>query len=130
RLADYLPTATQVEIDLDLLDLPAVQLEQRRATPVESYRLRAEWERLQVGFIRAQYPALVENYLLKARQTIELTRQNGGDNADLQATAGLLEFEAGNLPVARRELANAIAGGNTRPEVRQTLAQLRYTEMR
>lgn len=130
RIADYLPTATQAAIDLTLPQHRELALKQRRATPDESGRLRAEWERLQVGFIRAQHPELVEHYLRQARSTIELTRQNGGDNADLQATAGLLEFEAGNLDAARRELAAAVAGGNTRPEVRLVLAQILYDTYR
>jgi len=130
RLADYLPDATQEEIDLTFQATAERAPRQRRATPAESGRLRAEWERLQVGFVRAQHPELASHYLRQARSTIELTRQNSGDHPDLQATAGLLEFEAGNHAEARRELTAALAGGNTRPEVRQTLAQLIYAGYR
>ncbi len=131
RLSDFLPSAVLTSAVFELAEIPpAPNYSIRRATPLEVARMRAEWERLEVNFVREQHPELVDAYLGQARATVQSALAKLDDTADLEATAGLLEYDAGDHPAARRHLEAAVAQGVARPRVLQVLAQLRYDEAR
>ncbi|GAB5562552.1 MAG: hypothetical protein SynsKO_41990 [Synoicihabitans sp.] len=94
------------------------------AKRVDVVRILAEWERLEAKHINKHFPELRETYLERARKTIASARHNHVDSPELAAVAGLLEFEADNLDVAREELTRAVEAGVDRPSVLQALAQV------
>lgn len=96
------------------------------ASRIDVARGLSEWERLETQHVKDNFPDLYDTYLTRARQTIVKARHTAGTSAALEATAGLLEFDAGNLPEAETCLETAIAEGATRPLVYRTLAQLRF----
>ncbi len=131
RLSDFLPTAVLTPVVFTLDDIPAASTYPvRRATPLEVARMRAEWERLEVNYVREHHPELLDAYLGQARATVQSALQKLDDTADLHATAGLLEYDAGGSAAARHHLETAVAQGAARPRVLQVLAQLRYDALR
>ncbi len=131
RLSAYLPTALTAEqrIEVDPKTIEQPELTAHRASPQEAGLIRGEWERLETGYVRLREPALTELYLDRARATVHRARESG-DSPALQALAGLIEYEAGELTTARRELESAVLGGIRRPTVLQALARLRFDELR
>lgn len=130
RLSDYLPIAVQESFRLEPdHPTPPPEIKVRRATPTEVARLRSEWERLEVIFTRRFHPELTELYLNHARGALAEGRQVAGEDPELLAINGQLEFEAGNGAAARPDLENAIARGVRRPSALLALAALRYEEM-
>ena len=103
---------------------PEAQIEPASRTDVA--RVLSEWERLETQHVEENFPDLYETYLDRARQTIVKARHTARVSAELEATAGLLEFAAGNYTEAETILETAIAEGTTRPLVYRTLAQLRF----
>lgn len=103
---------------------PEAQIEPASRSDVA--RVLSEWERLETLHVKQNFPELYETYLTRARQTIVKARHTTGGSPELDATAGLLEFEAGNFGEATTNLETAIAEGTTRPLAYRTLALLRY----
>jgi len=130
RLSDYLSVAVNRRLELPK-PAPArmPRLVPRPATPLEIARLRGNWERREIGFVRAQYPALAENYLIKARTTLHRVYDGGERDPRLLAELGLTEIEGGNPADARRFLEAAVAGGVVRPRAAYELARLHYAAL-
>ena len=130
-ISDYLPIAVQVSHDIDpgrLASLPTLRV--RDASSVDVARIRGEWERLEVEFVREHHPDLVDAYLDHARRNMEARERNLGADPDVLGARGLLEYDAGNTDLARSKLEAAIAAGASRPSIAQRLAQLRFDEAR
>lgn len=117
----------KLRIEVDDFE-PPVPLRAQRASPTQVARILGEWEQLETQYVRNLDPGLTESYLQRARRTIASARQAGAESRELTAIAGLLEFEAGNLPAARRELENARALGVIRPYVLQSLARIQFEQ--
>jgi len=129
QITAFRADAATKKLRLEIDDFePPVGLQASRAAPDQVARILGEWEQLETDYVRKIEPDLTETYLQRARQTIASARQAGNDSRELTAVAGLLEFEAGNLPAARRELEIARALGVTRPYALQSLARLQFNE--
>lgn len=129
HLSDYLPKAVQGPAVLSAAERirpgrPVI----RDATLVELARLKGEWERAALGFVRRRHPAYAPAYLALARETFEHGRILEPDPT-LLACYGLLEIEAGNVAEARTLLEGAAAGRLARPRVYTELAALRMREL-
>lgn len=130
RISDFLPVATLHPVVFPLQDIvEAPNFPQRRATPLEIARIRAEWERLEVNYVREHHPDLVAAYFGQAQATVQSALQKFPDSAELRATAGLLDYDAGDHAAARPRLEAAVAAGAVRPRVLHALAQLRYDQL-
>lgn len=129
RLSDYLPSAPQEQIALPRARLPSPpRARVRPATSLEVGRLRGEWERLAVQFIRTSRPDLMATYLQQARTTLARALAAAPGDPDLHALSGILEYDAGDVVAARRELEAAFAAGAQRPHAAYLLARLRFEE--
>lgn len=130
RLSDYLPVATARRLELPApAAAPLPRLNPRPATPLEVARIRGNWERREIGYVRARYPSLAESYLLKARATLRRAYDTGERDPRLLAELGLTELEGGDPAEARRFLEEAVAGGVVRPRAAYELARLRYAAL-
>lgn len=132
QLAAFLPEAMQERLPLR----PAqrgrtAELALRPATEVEIARIKGDWERLEIGYVKAQFPVLVEKYTGQARRTLQRGYERGSRDARLLAVMGLCEVEAGNDATARTWLEEAAGGGKAlRPRAAFELARLRLAEGR
>jgi hypothetical protein len=108
--------------------LPAYPL--RTASDVEIARIKGDWERLEIGFVRAQFPALAPKYLEQARRTLMRAYDRGSRDPRLLAVIGLCEVDAGNDAGAREFLEAAAAQTKTlRPRAWFELARLRFAAL-
>jgi hypothetical protein len=130
RLSDYLPVATARGLELPAPPAaPLPRLKPRPATPLEVARIRGNWERREIGYIRARYPSMGASYLIKARATLHRVYDIGERDPRLLAELGLTELEGGDPAEARRCLEEAVAGGVVRPRAAYELARLRYAAL-
>ena len=102
---------------------PPVQL--RDATPGEIDRIKGEWERLEIRYIRGKIPELEATYLAEARRTLHRAVDRGDQDPRLLTSLGLLELEADNRAVAREFLESAVKQAVVRPRAYFELARLR-----
>ncbi len=102
----------------------------RNASDGEIARIKGDWERMEVPYVKAISPDLAPKYLAQARKT--LRRAYDRDNRDprLLAVMGLCENDAGNEVGAREFLEAAVRLGPVRPRANYELARLRFQEMR
>jgi hypothetical protein len=131
RLSDYLALAVDNPLRLTpgkIAPLPA--LEPRLATDAEVARLRGDWERLEIGYVKARFPELTQKYVDQARRTLMRAYDKGERDPRLLGVIGLCEVDAGNDAGARPYLEAAVAGGVVRPRVYFELSRLRYAEAR
>jgi hypothetical protein len=129
RLSDYLPRAVKSPLKLPMSRSPSGPIEIRRATPTEIARVRGEWERLSVPFVRHRFPEHVVRYVEQARRTLQRAYDAGDRDPQLLATLGLCELEASNDTAARELLEAATAQGVARPRAYYELARLRWVEL-
>ncbi|HRP06153.1 MAG TPA: hypothetical protein PLV87_14660, partial [Opitutaceae bacterium] len=54
---------------------PAIKL--RDATPLDVARIRGDWERLQISFVRKAFPDVVDKYVEQARKTLRKPYDQG-----------------------------------------------------
>jgi hypothetical protein len=127
QLASYLSKAVSKSITLRParpLKAPTVTL--RNATDVEIARLKGDWERLEVGFVRTRTPELTGKYLEQARRTLHHAYDNGARDSRLLAVLGLCECDAGDDAAAREFLEAAAPLGPLRARAGYELARLRF----
>jgi hypothetical protein len=130
RLSDYLTFAVKEPLKLPTPPPPeGPEAKVRPATSTEIARLRGEWERLSVPFVRALFPAEAGRYLEQARRTLHRAYDDGDRDPRLLAILGLCEVDAGNDPAARPFLEAAVAYNVVRPRVYAELARLKWTEL-
>lgn len=131
RLSDFLPRAVRAPARIRPGPRPPLpRIEVEAATPNEVARVRGEWERLAIGYVRRRLPEAREPYVAQARRTLRRAYDAGDRDPRLLATMGLCEIDAGDEAAARRYLEAAVAGGVARPRAYHELARLRYEELR
>ena len=109
-LSDYLPTAISKPVFISsekLPKLPAFEL--RAATPGEIARVKGEWERAEIGYVRQRHPEFVERYVEQARRTLVRAYDSGEREPRLLATLGLCQVDA-NDDVGALSALEAAAG--------------------
>lgn len=92
-------------------------------------RIKGEWERLEVRYVRKHGPELAEHYVGLARGTLRRAYDRGDRDPQLLASLGLLEFESGDKVAATSYLEQAAQGGVVRPRAYFELARLRYDRL-
>jgi hypothetical protein len=129
QLSDYLPQAVAQRLVLRAAKAgdPA-ELKPRAATTVEIARIRGEWERMQIGYVKQRFPELMEKYIGQARATLDNAYAAGERDPQLLAIIGLTECDAGNPAGARAYLEAAARASVVRPRVYMELARLRFTD--
>lgn len=128
QLTAYLPVALRERLALRPAQRPRLpDYALASASDVDGARLKGDWERLEVGFVRSQFPALAPHYLEQARRTLRRPYDAGSRDPRLLAVLGLCEVDAGNDTAARDFLEGAVAQGATlRPRAGFELARLRF----
>ncbi len=130
RLSDYLPVAVKQPVQIPPGKLPALpRFELKPATPAQIARLRGEWERLQIPFVRGKHPEYLPRYIDQARSTLRRPVGRGERDPQLLAALGLCELDAGDAAAARAWLEDAAAAGVRRPRVHFEVARLRWLEL-
>ncbi len=129
RLSDYLPIAVSDSLRIDAGDLPKFERpDVKPATPEQIARLRGEWERVVIPYVRTRHPQYLERYVYQARRTLRRAYDDGERGAGLMASLGLCEVDAGDDDAARPFLERAVEGNVVRPRAYFELARLRYRE--
>ena len=126
ELNTYLPRALKSAVRLKVetaARAPAFEI--RPATPAEVGRIKGEWERLQVTYVKARYPEVVPKYAEAAQQTLVGSYEGPQSDPRLLASLGLFEVDQGNDPAAREYLEAAVQGKTERPRVYCELARIR-----
>ena len=130
RLSDYLPVAVKQPARIEPGRLPAVpRFEVKPATPAQIARLRGEWERLQIPFVRGKHPEFLPRYIEQAQLTLRRPIGRGERDPQLLAALGLCELDAGDPATARPWLEQAAAAGVQRPRVHFEVARLRWRDL-
>ncbi len=131
RLSDYLPGTLQKFPRLDPGKLPRVpRAAVRPATVSEIARLRGEWERLAIGFVKNGQPEVQEHYVAQARRTLHRAYDTGDRDPRLLARLGLCELTAGDAAAARSFLESATAARVGRARAYYELARLHLADLR
>ncbi len=103
----------------------------RPANEVEIARLKGDWERLEIGYVKTQFPVLAPKYIHQARRTLMRAYDSGSRDPRLLVVMGLCEVDAGNDTAARPFLEDAAASSKTlRPRAWFELARLRFAAFR
>lgn len=126
RLSDYLTTAVEEKMFFAVPPTPRQRLRFRAATDLEIARLRGDWERMEIAYVRARSPAYVDKYIEQARRTLNRAYAQGEKDPRLLAALGLTEVDAGNFGTARLFLEAAFQSSVPRPRAAYELAHLRY----
>ena len=131
QLTAYLPTAVRRTVQFRperLTKLPPLIL--RDASDGQIARLKGDWERLEIPYVRTISPDLTPKYIEQARRTLKRGYDRGERDPRLLASLGLCECDAGNDAGAREFLEAAAAIGPIRPRANYELARLRLAEFR
>jgi len=131
ELAAYLPQAVRRTLrfrQVRVKKLPPLAL--RNATDSELGRIKGDWERLEIAYVKAIAPVLAQKYLDQARRTLQRAYERGARDSELLAVMGLCEVDAGEETAAREYLETAALLGPMRPRAWYELARLRLAEFR
>jgi hypothetical protein len=129
RLTAYLPGAVRRELvfrPARPAKFPPLALQ--NATDGQIARLKGDWERLEVPYVKNISEPLAPKYLEQARRTLRRAYDRGDRDPRLLAALGLCEVDAGNAPAAREYLEAAQQLGPIRPRASYELARLRFAE--
>ncbi len=129
QVTAFLPTAVRKEMTLrpeSAIKLPPLAL--RLATDGEIARIKGDWERLEINYVRQRYPDLATKYIEQARRTLLRAYDRNDRDPRLLAVLGLCEVDAGNDAGARDYLEAAARLEIVRPRVWLELARLRLAE--
>jgi hypothetical protein len=131
QLTAYLPEAMRERLPLRPVQRPRLpEYPLRPASELEIARLKGELERLEIGYVKTQFPTLVPKYTEQARRTLLRPYENGSRDPQLLALLGLGEVDAGNDAAARGFLEEAAARTRTlRPRAWLELARLRFAAL-
>lgn len=121
RLPDLIRSIRRLEIRKD----PLGRFPLANATELQVAHLKGDWERLEIPYVRAQFPTAVPKYVEQARRT--LLRVPEGDRQDpgLLAVRALCEIDAGEPAAALPLLEQAAQGGPLRARAAAELGRLR-----
>lgn len=126
RLSDYLPNAVKYSAGLTFKPLPDLpRFEIVPATKLQIARLRGEWERLEIPFVRTHHPRFLPYYIGQARSSFRRATALGERDPQLLASIGLCELDAGDIAAALPTLEAAMAANVFRPRVYFEVARLR-----
>jgi hypothetical protein len=131
RLNAYLPVAVGKSTSFRLpksSKLPPYALE--NATDVQIARIKGDWERMEVPYVRGISPELAPKYLELARRTLRRAYDRDHREPGLLAVMGLCEVDAGEDAAARDLLESAARLGPIRPRANYELARLRLASHR
>lgn len=126
-LSDYLPGAVEQPVTLRIAKVPkppAINL--RDATPLEVARIRGDWERMQISYVRKAFPDVVEKYVDQARKTLRKPYDHGERDPRLLGLLGLLDCDDGDRAAAIPLLEAAVNARVARPRMYYELAVSRY----
>jgi hypothetical protein len=130
RLSDYLPLAVKDSLRIDPGNLPKLpRFEVVSAAPDQVARLRGEWERLEINYVKGRHPDFLSRYVDQARLTLLRAYDQGDRDPRLLATLGLCEVDSGNEAAARPYLEKATEADVVRPRAYYELARLRFLEL-
>lgn len=131
KMGDYLFPAVSKSLRLVPAEMPPLPSRPLRpATRLEIARLKGDWDRLEIGYIRSHFPDLTTRYVEQARRTLHRAYDQGERDPRLLALLGLCECDAGDDRTARPYLEAAVQGGVVRPRANYELARLLYVEAR
>jgi hypothetical protein len=132
QLTEHLPEAIRDRLPLKPAQRPRLpDYAVRPADEVEVARIKGDWERLEIGFVKTQFPSLTQKYLEQARRTLMRPYERGSRDPRLLAAIGLCEVDGGNDTAAREFLEDAAARSRTlRPRAWYELARLRFAALR
>jgi hypothetical protein len=129
RLSDYLPGSLRERLRLRAEKLtPVPPFSLRLASPAEIGRIKGDWERMEIAYVKARYPQYTDKYAQQAHRTLTEAYGKGVRDPELLAVIGLYEIEVGNGVAARSFLEDAAKAKVVRPRVYLELARLRYAE--
>jgi hypothetical protein len=132
QLTAHLPEAMREKLPLrpsSRVRLPDYPV--RPASDVEVARIKGDWERLEIAYVRTHFPTLTAKYVEQARRTLLRAYDGGSRDPQLLAVLGLCEVDAGNDAGARAYLEEAAARDPAlRPRARYELARLRFAAAR
>ena len=131
QLTAYLPEAIRDRLALRPAQRPRLpDYLLRPANEVEIARIKGDWERLEIGYVKVQFPVLVQKYLEQARRTLMRAYDRGCRDPRLLAVIGLCEVDAGNDVAAREFLEDAAARTKTlRSRAWFELGRLRFAAL-
>ncbi len=130
RLSDYLPVAVKTPVRLAAVEMPPPpRFELKTATVAQIARLRGEWERLEIPYVRARHPQFLPRYIEQARLTLRRATSRGERDPQLLTAVALCELDAGDPAAARPLLEEVSAAHVVRPRVYYELARLRWEEL-
>lgn len=102
----------------------------RNASDAQIARIKGDWERLEVPYVKAISADLAPKYLEQARHTLKRAYDRDERDAGMLAVMGLCEVDAGNDGGAREYLESAANIGPIRVRANYELARLRFAELR
>jgi hypothetical protein len=102
----------------------------RDATVAEVSRIKGGFNRLEIPYVRAVYPALTEKYVDQARRTLRKAYTSGERDPRLLAELGLCECDAGNDAGAIEFLTGAVSARAPRPRCYYELSRIRLASLR
>ncbi len=129
-LSDYLPEAVEQPVTLragKVSKPPAINL--RDATPLEVARIRGDWERIQISYVRKAFPGVVDKYIEQARKTLRKPYDQGERDPRLLGLLGLLDLDAGDRSSATPFLEAAVNARVARPRLYYELSLNRYAAL-
>ncbi len=100
------------------------------ATDAQIARIKGDWERMEVPYVRKLSPELAPKYLDLSRRTLRRAYDRDYRDPGLLAVMGLAEVDGGNDAGARDFLESAAALGPLRPRANYELARLRFAALR
>jgi hypothetical protein len=132
QLTEYLPEAIRDRLPLRPAQRPRLpNYALRQADEVEVARIKGDWERLEIRFVKAQFPTLTQKYVDQARRTLMRPYDAGSRDPRLLAVIGLCEVDAGNDAAAREFLEAAAERSKTlRSRAWFELARLRFAALK
>jgi hypothetical protein len=126
QLAAYLPTAARNTVRFRARRAPIPSMTLRNATDAQIARIKGDWERMEVTYVKVISPELAPKYLEQARRTLQRPYERNVRDPGMLAVMGLCEVDAGNDAGAREYLEAAARIATLRPRASYELARLRF----
>ncbi len=128
RLLAYLPSAVTSAVYFQPDNIPALPpYRLQLATDAEIARLKGDWERLEIAYVRAYFPQYAARYEEQATRTLARYATAQPRDPRLLAVLGLHACDLGRDDEARPYLEAAVEAQVVRPRVYFELARIRYT---
>lgn len=130
ELQNYVRTACRDSITLHPERVPILgPVDLRLASDSEVSRIKGDFNRLEIAYVRENYPALTNRYIEQARRTLRRAYDRGDRDPRLVAELGLCECDAGNDAAAVPFLEAAVRGRVLRPRAYFELARIRFATL-